>query len=385
MTTFPDLTKPLYRLLLLAGVLAGCLAAVSPPWPPAGRAAAQPPPAGDGTAHLLRQLALFQSLPPERQEQIRSLHRELHALPPAERDRLLQVLARYADWVEALPPGERRRVTEAPPGQRLEVVRQLREEQWVRAQPEGRRQRLAAAPPQERRELIDRWRREDRQWREEWGWAERHWNEIRANRWPLPFQSAEERAELRKFVDEVLRPRLTEPERRRLEAAERALRDGFALRYVRTLIDLAERHPVLPGPPTGPRSFDELPAAVREFLAAHAIPRDEPELARAEGRWPDYAAAVTALVRRRGLELPVQLGPSRPAEFDRPVRLAIEKIERFAARRKSPEADVLSRARGRWPDYPEQVRRLADEANVPIPGATLPGPPKAWDKFRRKR
>src|SRR4051794_19732203 len=51
---------------------------------------------------LQRDLRAFWALPPERQQQLRALDRQLHDLDPAAQKRLLEALGRYAYWLERL-------------------------------------------------------------------------------------------------------------------------------------------------------------------------------------------------------------------------------------------------------------------------------------------
>src|ERR671936_76956 len=85
--------------------------------------------------------------------------------------------------------------------------------------------------------------------------------------------------------------------------------------FLRTLVELADKHPIkLPGPSTGPSKFEDLPT---ELQARLAKVKDWPSEAakQAEGKWPDYALEVTSFAIKHKVVLPKQLGPCRPAEF----------------------------------------------------------------------
>src|SRR5262245_33956492 len=55
---------------------------------------------------LKRDLAAFYALPPERQEEIRDVDRQLHDADSATQARLWAVLERYYTWLERLPEAE---------------------------------------------------------------------------------------------------------------------------------------------------------------------------------------------------------------------------------------------------------------------------------------
>src|SRR5262245_41264250 len=59
---------------------------------------------------LRQNLKAFQNLPPQQQERLRKLDRELHEMSSASSYRLFRSLERYADWLDRLPEADRRRV-----------------------------------------------------------------------------------------------------------------------------------------------------------------------------------------------------------------------------------------------------------------------------------
>ena len=102
------------------------------------------------------------------------------------------------------------------------------------------------------------------------------------------------------------------------------------------------------------------------------------QLQRLEGRWPDYALAVAEAAQARGVPLPeAPLGPCTAEEFTAAVQEFLEQLEREAE-----AAEALSRARGKWPDYPRAVMRLSRERGQKVPGTYLPGPPEFWERMR---
>lgn len=344
-----------------------------------------PPTEQDRQEYLRVQLAEFQSLPRPRRDELRQLDHDLLALPHEEQEQLRRVMIDYAGWASSLSESRLHTLAALPPRERANEVYTLRQQQWVAALPSARRQQWQQATPQEQARLTEIWRQADRQWREEWRWAAQYWTEIRANVWPLPLHNAEFRQQLHQFIDTRLRPELTDSESARLDLAVTALEQGNLIRFARTLVDLSDRHPVLPGPLDGPKSFSELPAAVQEYLLANGIRPEAPALQRDVGQWPEYAIAVTEFARKRSVELPVQLGPSRPEEFDPPIPEVIDRLMRALNRQRSEDRNRLQDAEGQWPEYPRLIYELAQREGIEIPGVTLPGDSTKWDRFRRRR
>ena len=117
---------------------------------------------------LKRDLAAFYALPPERQEQLRDVDRQLHDADPATQARLWAVLERYVIWLAQRPEAERKAIEEA--GDRTAVVRGLRQREWLERLPrpealaQGARrlacaQRRALVPRVDERQRVSRLRR----------------------------------------------------------------------------------------------------------------------------------------------------------------------------------------------------------------------------------
>src|SRR5207244_597288 len=159
--------------------------------------------------------------------------------------------------------------------------------------------------------------------------------------------------DVRTYVDEFLLPVLTTEENKRLTQSQ-----GKNPLFLKTLVELADKYALkLPGTPTGPRQFDQLPPGVRARLTKA---KDWPPTAvkQAEGRWPDYALAVMDFVRENKLgPLPKQLGPCHPAEFPPSVGQFIEK--QLIPVLSADELAVLKKAEGFWPRYPRQLLVMA--------------------------
>ena len=98
----------------------------------------------------------------------------MHDLEPNRQNHLWDVLVRYTDWVNALPPDQRKRIDEAPDDEhRLTVVRELRQKDWLARLPQKDRQEVAALPPDQLTARLAEYRKQEQQRRQEWAeWAE---------------------------------------------------------------------------------------------------------------------------------------------------------------------------------------------------------------------
>ncbi len=328
-------------------------------------------------ARLSSELRHFLALSPDEQERLRRLDRELHEEDSVTSARLLRVLERYVTWREQLPPADRERLEATrDPKARLELIQALREREWIERLPRAVREALQNQAPDQRPARIAELRQEERRRREEWQVAIRHWDEL-LRKVPQPARLAEFSPDVRSFVRESLWPMLSQAEKDRLRQAE-----GRWPLYPRTLVKLSDQHPILlPGPPTGPARFHELPAAVQERLP---MLRNSPPLVRqAEGKWPHYAMAVTELARRRKITLPQPLGPAHAENFSPAIREFL--TQKLMPVLEQEEKNRLKRVEGQWPRYPQVLLDLARKHYLQVPGMGLPGPREFWDKFRTAR
>src|SRR5260370_9065540 len=99
-------------------------------------------------ARLLRDLKAFRTLSEERQQQVRTLDRELHEVDSTDYVHLQRALERYVDWLKNLSEADRQRVilaANAP--ERLKVIREIRERQWIEQLPRATREKLQKLKP----------------------------------------------------------------------------------------------------------------------------------------------------------------------------------------------------------------------------------------------
>jgi hypothetical protein len=160
------------------------------------------------------------------------------------------------------------------------------------------------------------------------------------------------------------------------------LQQGRWQLYFSTVVSLADQHTVRlpPGRKIGPTRFEELPADWQQRLKQE---KGWPpaNAARARGKWPDYALVANRVFigeKKRPPRTP--LGPARAQEFT-------PTVERFIKETLQPvltneEQLLLTRVTGHWPNFPNQVLRLAREHKLHVPGMTLPGAPTVWQPFR---
>jgi hypothetical protein len=99
-----------------------------------------------------------------------------------------------------------------------------------------------------------------------------------------------------------------------------------------------------------------------------------------EGKWPEYAAAITLYAHNHSIRLPRQLGPCRLSEFSPGVKAFCE--QKLFPVLTDQERARRDKAEGHWPGYASELGVLARRHQMQIPGTGLPGPPAFWDRFR---
>jgi hypothetical protein len=122
-------------------------------------------------ARLQRDYKAFYALPVERQEHLRQLDRDLHAAETQTQRHLWDVLERYNAWLEHQSEPDRKRILEAAtPGERLKLIREMREQQWLAHLPQKTREELdvSVKDPQKRATILQKARDEERSRRLHW-------------------------------------------------------------------------------------------------------------------------------------------------------------------------------------------------------------------------
>ncbi|MCS6866597.1 MAG: hypothetical protein RMJ56_08065 [Gemmataceae bacterium] len=320
----------------------------------------------------------FRSLPLERQKAIIQLDAELHQRDAKERDRLLRVLEAYAAWLDRLPESERRGIlAAATPGLRLGVVRDVRERHWLDSLPAAVRTNPELVKQWREEEAIrrDRWAF-IRQHAEEFAANKSPWPfDTEAGK-----KEVLDYAKNVFKVDDPPRCRLNAVEleeyRSRLDVARREnLWAWFGL----LVFELANQKPYLPEP-ENPKllytDFKDLPQSITfPLLAKKGL---STRLRAASGKWPEYPLEVhreLSGLSKFGNIPP--LGPARLADFKPAVREFAR--EQLFPKMSADEKRDLARWEGKWPEYPQRLLYYAHKYDLPVPGVTLPGSPKRWE------
>jgi Asp-tRNA(Asn)/Glu-tRNA(Gln) amidotransferase C subunit len=325
-------------------------------------------------ARLVQDLRAFKALPAIRQEKIRQFDRALHEEDSETQTRLWEVLERYVAWVERLPEADRKRLDDTTqPTEKLAVVRELRQQEWIDHLPKAERENLLAMTPPARANRAAVLHEEEGKNRLEWvDWA----NALKTRSNPgsrpkRPTHLSDFPESVQTFVTKSLSRMLSDEEKERLKSA-----DGQKWpRLAKTILELSERHPVLPPLPSGPiERFNQLPKEVKEYLPNKKKVREE--LNKNQDKWPQYALAVADVMKQEKRALP-PLGASRPAEFDESVQTFLkEKLEPVLT---TDEKTKLHGVEGRWPEYPQRLMEFAHKNNLIVPGMSLPGPRELWN------
>ncbi|MBA2225086.1 anti-sigma factor family protein [Thermogemmata fonticola] len=344
------------------------------------------PPSSTTFAQLVEE---FRRLAPNRQAALRELDRELFAQDPAEREYLLRILEAYALWLSRLAPDQRRFILSAgDTAQRLQRVREIREQQWLEALPVEQQKRIRSLSTQERIETIRRLKRHETDRRESWSFIRRHAEEIAANRIPWPFHDEALRKVVVEFarqafqLDEPGKERLTANERQRyvaaLHTAEQAGGSAW-FSYGREVYNLSRKYErfLLPPPRSQPvLDHTDLGPAARFFEKGRAQAVTAPF----RGKWPEFALAVldysNSLPPTERPKLP-PLGPARLEELREPLRRVIE--QELWPKLRPREREALTAVEGKWPDYCRELRKWAALHDVSLPGIMLPGSPRHWE------
>ncbi len=330
-------------------------------------------------ANLLHGLAEFLALPREERDRLRRLDHDLHQEPPSTQTRLFNVMERYADWLERLPPRERQEIRAARTGpERLAVIRRLRFNQWLARLPRATREEMGRLSGEKKEQYIAALKKQERDQRTEWALAFRDWDERLRKRPAINPEQLPERVKV--YVSEYLLPRLSAEEQARLDRA----RKNKPAQFGKTLVELADRYPMaLPGV-RGPTRFAELPREVQKMLPMLRTPPPHfPRIKEAEGRWPLYGTVVAGVALKAGKELPTEFLPTRYKDLSHEVRLFLD--GQLVAMLSPEEHKQLDRAQGHWPGYPRAIEGLARKHHLEVPWQTLPGPREVWDRYRTRR
>jgi hypothetical protein len=338
----------------------------------------------DQMVRLRRAAKDLLALSPARREQALQLDYDLHRQTAGNRARLLKTLERYTRWLDGLSDADRQLIDDVSnQTRRLAVIRELRGKEWLQSQPRKLRDQLGSLTGSAQADCLRKARLEDRQRRAQWASGRRFWKEMEHKLRPVCFADLDKRDQ--EGVKEFLMPMLSAEEKKQLLAQA----EGNWPAYPMTLVELADRHPLaLPGK-HGPRTFDQLPEALKsrfntKIESPFANAQTHVTLLRPnEGSWPKFAIAVTTL--NKGYirtPLPRELWACDFKSLLSPMQEYVHKMRKDVIT--TIEAQELSNAEGHWPEYPEKIQALAKSHALPPPPweTALYGPRVRWEDYR---
>jgi hypothetical protein len=334
-------------------------------------------------SRLRQQWAVFNSLSPLRQKQIRELDAQIHESDEATQKQYRKVMENYLVWLDRLPESERKKLSVMTAEDKLILIKQIRQREWIDSLPKAYRDRFQAAKDnlEERRKLIEQWKEEQILMEDDWEVTQRHWGD-QPQLGPMKLFELPEVKELLPAYLANLNKILSSQDQKKLEKAKELLEGRFFLEAGRMIYQLSEQNILLPGPETGPKNWDSLPEGVKNVITRgpnKPIPNDLRFFtSRLPNRWPDYAIAVSRYAHGHGMKFPAELGPSKLSEMPAGVREFVEKKlipELQKSDRGKRDLRQLQDSERRWPEYPMKILELARNQGMTIPGWTLP----AWD------
>lgn len=319
-------------------------------------------------AHMerLRQnLTAFRAMSKDDRDRLRQLDKDLYEKDELDRKRLRGIMERYANWVARLRDEDRAKLSAAAPGlERLQVVQEILERQWQDSLCLTDKERLKKAAPEERTRLLDQLRKEDEE-RRRVRIAARHTAEESAA------LGGESRERFTAFLDESLRPLLSEADEKRLNSL--TTRREWS-KFFEFLSELSKPIDPLPFPGPAPpgrrkaiRTLEDLPPNYAERLGK-PLPA---EIESVKGKWPDFPQAIAQYVKTNKIEFPLRLlGPTRADELPNSVRRFLQND--LSGKLNDAESRELDASEGLWPEYPKKIKELAARHQLTVPGLTRP-------------
>ncbi len=350
------------------------------------------------SANRQKLLDLFKKYPATRQEQIRTLHKQLTEQEPAARKNLIGILTEYSLWLDQLPDAERKEILNARDSHdRFLAVERIRERQWRAALPPTLNEKLRKTPSiEDQVQLAKMLRDREEARRSEWIFAQRQWQKMTGpDSKPWPFSDAVLSQQIEEYIKHGLGVELTGPEPKgalfastsrlsredflELRAShDAAMKEGYWFSYGACLLRMAEKHPALPRPRNESTAIVRILQLPTEWM--RGIPK-EGKRGRLEGyvgRWPDFVLEVQRLTNKADAKL-APLGPTKPGEFEQSFDKFL--TEQLQPKLSDDQKKKLANLEGKWPKYAEEAMNLAREKNLSVPKLTLPGPPKEWEKY----
>ena len=216
--------------------------------------------------------------------------------------------------MDRLPETDQKRLDDAhDPTEKLAVVRELRQQEWIDRLPAAERKELSAMTAPNRAKRVGVLREQERKQRQAWvDWAgslKKHTNFNSRSYKPVRLSELPE--SVRQFMDKRLKPMLSAEENEQLTKAQ-----GKWPLYSQTVLELSDKHPVLPPLPTGKiERFGQLPQEAKEILSKRKRAREA--LNKNFGQWPQFALAAAELMKRNRRAPPLGAQPARRVPRER--------------------------------------------------------------------
>jgi len=333
----------------------------------------------------------FRELPPERQEKIRTLDHQIHALEPPKRDRLLRLLETYAAWLQRLADADRKDILAATSSsKRIDAIHEVQIKKWIAALPASQRAKLKDLPAEDKAQLLAKLRADEERSRTMWAEARLQWESLRTGKQPWPFNDEKMKKDVIEHIRAVYKQ--DDPKRARLgtqgpdggdagrlkEAMDRADKGEWAL-LGKAVHDFSRKYEMLPEPAKGDPLLHiaDLPPGIAKMLENRPKLRG---LEQAGGKWPEFALAVHNELGTKFLakqERLRTLGPCNPDEYRSEVRGFLGELRKKAS---ESEWAGLRAFENVWPNHPRELVRLARVHDLGVPGVHPPGPPSQWEK-----
>jgi len=350
------------------------------------------------SANRQKLLDFFKKYSVARQEQIRTLHKQLTEQEPAARKNLIGILTEYTLWLDQLPDAERKEILNARDGHdRFLSVERIRERQWRASLPPAINEKLRKTPTiEDQVQLAKMLRDREKARRSEWIFAQRQWQKMTGpDRKPWPFSDEILSQQIDEYIKHGLGVDLAGPEPKgalfasssrlsredflELRAShDAAKKDGYWFSYGACLLRMAEKHPALPRPRNESAAIVRIVQLPPEWM--RGLPKDgkKNRLDGNVGRWPDFVLEVQRLHTKPDTKL-TPLGPTKPGESEESFDKFL--VEQLLPKLSDDQKKKLANLEGKWPKYTEEAMNLARDKNLSVPKLTLPGPPKEWEKY----
>lgn len=342
-------------------------------------------------AQLRENLQAFDALAKKRQDAILQLDHDLHELPAPKQTKLWNVLERYADWLDQLKkddPQVWRAIKDASdPATRLSLIKAQRDREWMQGQPKAYREQWAKLPAGEQAKFVARLRAEVRQQHADWQLAQKFWTELEAKK-ELPcrlsdFSSAKDGSagKVRVYVEEYLLPFLSAAEKEQLAKAEGRWPD-----YPRALVEVASKHPSALPPAKMPRSLAELPTPIQARVSEKKDKLGKKkgllqQLHAFDGR-DEFASKVVEFGTKKGTApFEFEFWASSYKSLQGPMKKFVD--EQLKPALDTQEKKALLDSENGWPFYPQTIQELSQKHKLHPPWHILPEAEKwKWDAYR---